>query len=44
VTAMPATVASEALLVCLAVFAAATVSTWLLSVLTREYSWVDRAW
>ena len=41
---MPATVASEALLVCLAVFAAATVSTWLLSVLTREYSWVDRAW
>lgn len=36
--------ASAALLVCLAILVAAIVSTWLLSRLTREYSWVDRAW
>jgi steroid 5-alpha reductase family enzyme len=36
--------AATALLVCLSVCAAAALVTWLLSVLTREYSWVDRAW
>ncbi|WEO79015.1 DUF1295 domain-containing protein [Cryobacterium sp. SO2] len=41
---MADTGASAALLVCTGVCAAATLSTWLLSVLTREYSWVDRAW
>ena len=40
---MTATAAS-ALLVCLTLCAAAIATTWLLSVLTREYSWVDRAW
>ncbi|SFW91014.1 DUF1295 domain-containing protein [Amycolatopsis australiensis] len=34
----------DALRVCLYVFAGATLGTWLLSVLTREYSWVDRIW
>lgn len=34
----------SALLVCLVVFAAATGTSWLLSQLTREYSWVDRSW
>lgn len=36
--------AASALLVCLALCTAAAATTWLLSVLTREYSWVDRAW
>src|SRR3954468_14321380 len=34
----------HAISVCLWVFAAACAATWLLSVLTREYSWVDRIW
>jgi len=34
----------SALVVCLWVFAGVTVATWLASVLTREYSWVDRIW
>ncbi|MDT7801179.1 MAG: hypothetical protein QOI78_4612, partial [Actinomycetota bacterium] len=34
----------DALRVCLYVFAGVTLGTWLLSVLTREYSWVDRIW
>ncbi|MEC5184644.1 steroid 5-alpha reductase family enzyme [Cryobacterium sp. MP_3.1] len=38
------TAAASALLVCLSLCAAAIATTWLLSVLTREYSWVDRAW
>jgi steroid 5-alpha reductase family enzyme len=41
---MTGTVGSTALLVCLVLSATATLTTWLLSVLTREYSWVDRAW
>jgi steroid 5-alpha reductase family enzyme len=41
---MTGTAASDALLVCLAVLTVATVTSWLLSVLTREYSWVDRSW
>ena len=40
---MTGTAASTALLVCLVVCATAILTTWLLSVLTREYSWVDRA-
>jgi steroid 5-alpha reductase family enzyme len=38
------TTASTALLVCAAVALVATGTSWLLSVLTREYSWVDRSW
>ncbi|MGK3205131.1 DUF1295 domain-containing protein [Amycolatopsis sp. MEPSY49] len=34
----------DALRVCLYVFAGVTLGTWLMSVLTREYSWVDRIW
>ena len=34
----------SALLVCLYVFAAVCVGVWVLSVTTREYSWVDRLW
>jgi steroid 5-alpha reductase family enzyme len=34
----------DALRVCLYVFAGVTLGTWVLSVLTREYSWVDRIW
>lgn len=32
------------LLVCVWIFAGAVLLTWLLSLLTREYSWVDRIW
>ncbi|POH68058.1 MULTISPECIES: DUF1295 domain-containing protein [Cryobacterium] len=38
------TAAASALLVCLSLCGAAIATTWLLSVLTREYSWVDRGW
>jgi len=41
---MADTGASAALLICSAGFAAASLGTWLLAVLTREYSWVDRVW
>ncbi len=34
----------EPLAVCLWIFAGASVVTWLLSVVTREYSWTDRIW
>ncbi|MEY9905170.1 steroid 5-alpha reductase family enzyme [Catenulispora sp. MAP12-49] len=34
----------DALKVCLYVYAAVCLATWLMSVLTREYSWVDRIW
>ena len=34
----------DALRVCLSVYAGVCFATWLLSVLTREYSWVDRIW
>lgn len=34
----------DALRVCLYVFAGVSLATWLLSVVTREYSWVDRIW
>ena len=34
----------HAISVCLWVFAGACAATWLLSVATREYSWVDRIW
>ena len=34
----------DALEVCLSVFAAVCAGVWLLSVVTREYSWVDRIW
>ena len=34
----------SALAVCGWIFAGVCVGTWLLSVLTREYSWVDRIW
>ena len=34
----------SALRICLWVFAASTLLTWLLSLVTREYSWVDRIW
>ena len=34
----------EALRVCLYVYAGVCLATWLVSVLTREYSWVDRIW
>lgn len=34
----------DALRVCLSVYAGICLATWLLSVLTREYSWVDRIW
>ena len=34
----------DALRVCLYVFAGVTLGTWVISVLTREYSWVDRIW
>ena len=34
----------DALKVCLYVYAAVCLATWLVSVLTREYSWVDRIW
>jgi len=34
----------NALRVCLLILAAVCVATWLLSVMTREYSWVDRIW
>ncbi|GAA1966533.1 DUF1295 domain-containing protein [Agromyces allii] len=33
-----------ALAVCLALCAAITAATWILSVVTKEYSWVDRIW
>jgi steroid 5-alpha reductase family enzyme len=33
-----------ALVICLWIFVGATAGTWLLSLLTREYSWVDRLW
>ena len=36
--------AAAALPVCLTLCAAAIIVSWLLSVLTREYSWVDRLW
>jgi steroid 5-alpha reductase family enzyme len=36
--------AAVALQVCLIVCAAAATVTWLVSVVTKEYSWVDRAW
>ncbi|TNC29053.1 DUF1295 domain-containing protein [Amycolatopsis alkalitolerans] len=32
------------LLICLYIFAGAVLGTWLLSLVTREYSWVDRIW
>ncbi len=32
------------LVLCLVIFAGASAVTWLLSVLTREYSWTDRIW
>ncbi|MGY4856639.1 DUF1295 domain-containing protein [Cryobacterium sp. AP23] len=38
------TTASAALVVCAAAALVATGTSWLLSVLTREYSWVDRSW
>ena len=34
----------EALTVCLWIFAASCLVTWVLSLLTKEYSWVDRIW
>jgi steroid 5-alpha reductase family enzyme len=34
----------SALQVCLFIYAGICLTTWLLSVLTREYSWVDRIW
>jgi steroid 5-alpha reductase family enzyme len=34
----------QPLIVCLWICAATIVATWLLSVITREYSWVDRIW
>src|SRR3954451_15952951 len=34
----------QPLIVCLWICAATIVATWLLSVTTREYSWVDRIW
>jgi steroid 5-alpha reductase family enzyme len=34
----------EPLVLCLWIFAGASAGTWLLSVLTREYSWTDRLW
>jgi steroid 5-alpha reductase family enzyme len=34
----------SALRICLWLFAASTLVTWLLSLVTREYSWVDRSW
>jgi len=34
----------DALWVCLYVFAGVTLGTWLASMVTREYSWVDRIW
>jgi steroid 5-alpha reductase family enzyme len=34
----------DALRACLAVYAGICLATWLLSVFTREYSWVDRIW
>ena len=34
----------DAIEICLWIFAGACVVTWLLSVITREYSWVDRLW
>lgn len=33
-----------ALQVCLTIYAAICLTTWVLSILTREYSWVDRIW
>jgi steroid 5-alpha reductase family enzyme len=41
---MTGTDASIALQLCLTLCAAAALGTWLLSMVTREYSWVDRAW
>lgn len=41
---MTADSASTALLMCLTLALAATFTSWGLSVLTREYSWVDRSW
>ncbi|MCU1447155.1 MAG: hypothetical protein JWP54_2813 [Cryobacterium sp.] len=38
------TAAATALPVCLVLFLAATGTAWLLSLLTRDYSWVDRSW
>ena len=34
----------DALRTCLSVYAGICLATWLLSILTREYSWVDRIW
>ena len=34
----------DAFRVCLVVYAGICLATWLLSVVTREYSWVDRIW
>ncbi len=34
----------DALRACLSVYAGICLATWLLSILTREYSWVDRIW
>ena len=34
----------EPLVLCLWIFAGVSVATWLLSVVTREYSWTDRIW
>lgn len=41
---MTGTAASGALLVCVALVVVATATSAVLSVLTREYSWVDRSW
>jgi steroid 5-alpha reductase family enzyme len=35
---------SAAVVVCLWIFVGASLGTWLLSIVTREYSWVDRIW
>jgi steroid 5-alpha reductase family enzyme len=35
---------SNALVICVWIFAGSCLATWLLSVTTREYSWVDRIW
>src|SRR5215218_1594004 len=40
----PYNAAMAPLLVCLAICAVATALTWLASVVTHEYSWVDRIW
>ena len=43
-TAGPRVPGVDAIEICLWIFAGACVATWLLSVITREYSWVDRLW